>query len=58
MKTIQISQKEFQKMHQLYRDFYEIYGDEEKTIWSLDDLDEMRKMGQEFMEIFAINFKK
>lgn len=57
MKKIQISQKNFQKMSELYDAFYEIYGNK-NTIWSLDDLDEMRKMGQEFMDIFAINFKK
>lgn len=54
MKTIQISEKNFKEMRWLYREFYEIYGDEE-TIWRLEDLDEMRKIGQEFMEIFTIS---
>lgn len=57
MRTIQISQKDFQKMSNLYDDFYEIYG-KKNTIWELEDLDEMRKIGQEFMDIFAVNFKK
>ena len=57
MKNIQILQKEFRKMSELHDDFYEIYGNE-NTVWSLDDLDEMCKIGQEFMDIFAINFKK
>lgn len=57
MKTIQISEKEFKEMLWLHKEFYEIYGDKEKTVWSLDDLDEMRKIGQEFMDIFVINFK-
>ena len=57
MKTIQISQKNFKKIFQLYNDFYEVYGDE-NTVWDIDDLDELRQIGQEFMDIFAVNFKK
>ena len=58
MKTIiQISKKDFKEMSELYQNFYEIYGGD-NTIWDLDQLDEMRKIGQEFMDIFAINFKK
>ncbi len=57
MKTIQIPQKQFQKMSELYDNFYEIYGNK-NTVWDLEGLDEMRKIGQEFMDIFAINFKK
>ncbi|MBI4993942.1 hypothetical protein HZC33_03270 [Candidatus Wolfebacteria bacterium] len=57
MKKIQISQKNFQAMSNLYDNYYKIYGDE-NTIWNIEDLEEMRKMGQEFMNIFAINFKK
>ena len=57
MKTIQISQKNFQEMSELYDNFYKIYGNK-NTIWNLEDLDEMRKIGQEFMDIFAIYFKK
>ena len=57
MKNIEITQKNFQEMSKLYDDFYKIYGNK-NTIWSLEDLDEMRKIGQEFMDIFAVNFKK
>ena len=57
MKIIHMSEKKFKEMSWLYEEFYRIYGNEE-TVWSLDDLDEMRNMGQEFMDIFAINFKK
>ncbi|MFH1175705.1 MAG: hypothetical protein V1698_03210 [bacterium] len=57
MVTISISQKKFQKMKKLYDRFYEIYGDNE-TVWDLSDLDNMREMGQEFMDIFAVNFKE
>jgi len=55
--TIQISKKDFKKMFELYQNFYEIYGNDD-VVWDLDQLDEMRKIGQEFMDIFAINFKK
>ena len=54
MKTIQVSEKKFKEMSWLYKEFYGIYGNE-KTVWSLDDLNEMRKIGQEFMEIFTVN---
>ena len=54
MKTLQIIKKDFKKMLNLYDDFYKIYGDQD-TVWDIDDLDEMRKIGQEFMEVFAVN---
>ena len=57
MLNIKISQKRFQEMERLYNEFYEIYGNEE-TVWDIDDLDTMREIGQEFMDIFAINFEK
>jgi len=52
-----MSEKNFKKMRRLYDDFYETYGDEE-TVWDIDDLDAMREIGQEFMDVFAVNFKK
>ena len=55
MKTLRIIKKDFKKMLNLYDDFYKIYGDQD-TVWDIDDLDEMRKIGQEFMEVFAVNF--
>lgn len=51
MKTIKIKQKDFDKMLWLYDKFYEIYGNK-NTAWSLSNLDEMRIIGQEFMEKF------
>lgn len=57
METIQISKKDFEKMSELYDNYYEIYGDE-KTVWDVGELEEMRKTGQEFMEIFMNNSKK
>ena len=57
MKNIQISEKKLKNMKKLYDYFYEIYGNED-TVWNLDDLDDMRRLGQEFMNIFAVNFYK
>ncbi len=57
MKNIQMSQKKLNKMRKLYDYFYEIYGDSE-TIWNLDDLNEMRRVGQKFMDAFAVNFNR
>jgi hypothetical protein len=54
MKTIRISQKNLKRMLELYDNFYEIYGNE-KTIWDIEDVNEMCKIGQEFMDIFSIN---
>lgn len=36
---------------------YEIYGGKD-TVWDLDELEEMRKIGHEFIDIFAVNFRK
>ncbi|MDP2820916.1 MAG: hypothetical protein Q8O39_01765 [bacterium] len=58
MKTIRVSEENFKEMQWLYKEFYEIYGYEGETVWSLDDLDELRKIGQEFMEIFIISLSK
>lgn len=58
MKTINVSNNNFGKMRRLYNEFYEIYGSQEATKWDLDDLDEMRKIGQEFMEIFSVHLAK
>lgn len=52
-----MSQKKLNKMRKLYDYFYEIYGDSE-TIWNLDDLNEMRRVGQKFMDAFAVNFNR
>jgi len=57
MKNIKISKQIFKKLMDLRKFFYEIYGNE-KTVWDFDDLNEMREIGQEFMDIFVINSKK
>lgn len=56
MRTIQVSEKDFKKMAWLYDEFYVIYGNR-NTVWDLDDLDDLREIGQEFMEVFMSNIK-
>lgn len=55
MKNIQISERKFKQVQQLYKEYSELYGDE-NTVWDIDDLDGLRQIGQEFMEIFADYF--
>jgi len=43
-------------MQQLYKEYSELYGDE-NTSWDIDDLDNLRQIGQEFMVIFANYFE-
>ena len=51
---MRITKKDFKRILGLYDDFYEVYGNQD-TVWDIDDLDEMRQIGQEFMEVFAAN---
>jgi len=46
-----ISPIHLRKLNMLRKDFYGIYGGINAE-WSLDDLNEMTKIGQEFMEVF------
>lgn len=56
MKTIQISEQKFKQIQRLYKEYSEIYGDE-NAVWDIDDLDGLRQIGQEFMEIFSNHLK-
>ena len=38
------------------KEYSELYGDE-NTSWDIDDLDNLRQIGQEFMVIFANYFE-
>ena len=49
-KKITILQKDFEEMEGLYDSFYEIYGNR-NTVWDLQDLDEMRIIGQWISDI-------
>ena len=48
--NITISTKKIEKLIKLSKSYKEIYGDEE-TVWEFDDVEEMRKIGDDFMEI-------
>ena len=52
MKTLQVSERNFKLMKTLYDEFCEICGDENAE-WKFDDVNAMREIGQEFMEIFS-----
>ena len=56
-KIIKISQENFKEMKNLYREYNKIYGNE-NTVWDFEDVDGMREIGQEFMNIFFSNIKK
>jgi len=46
MKTITLSEKDYQKLLKLIAEFDKVYGDE-NTIWRIDDLDALREIGQD-----------
>lgn len=55
IKSIKISEKDLKELNKLYKDFYKIYGNE-NTVWDIDDLNSMMQIGQEFMEVFFVNY--
>ena len=50
MNAITISPKKIKKLILLSKCYNEIYGDE-NTVWDFDDVEQMRKVGDDFMEI-------
>ena len=52
MKTIKISEKKYKELESLYKEFDEVYGDED-SVWDLEDLDALREIAQEFMNVVA-----
>ena len=56
--TITLSAKVVEELQMLARIYAEIYGDEETTIWKFDDVEEMRKIGGEFIEIVLLYLNK
>lgn len=51
MKTIKITDKEYGFLKNLVKEYNKIYGDVRKTVWNIDDLERLRKIGEEFMDI-------
>ncbi len=52
MKTIKISKKEEKYFRYLIKEHDEIYGNEVGTEWTIMDLEELRKIGKEFIDFF------
>jgi len=51
MRTIKIAEKEHEQLKKLIRSYDEIYGDSETTIWNIDNLEELRKIGEEVLDV-------
>lgn len=52
METIKISKKEYEYFKNLIEEHDRIYGDIEITTWEIEDLEELRKIGKEFIDFF------
>lgn len=52
MEIIKISKKEQNYFRGLIQEHDKIYGDAKTTIWNIDDLEELRKIGEEFINFF------
>lgn len=52
METIKVSKKEHEQLSRLVKSYDEIYGDPNSTVWNIDDLEELRRIGEEAINIF------
>jgi hypothetical protein len=57
MKTINLSDEDFEKLVQLSAELDKIYGDE-NTTWNFDDVDDMRQVGTEFIWLLSKYLEK
>ena len=53
METIKLSQKERKYFEDLIKEHDKIFGDVETTTRTIDDLEELRKIGKEFVDFSA-----
>jgi len=51
MKIIKITEKEYKFLKNLIKEYDEIYGNPKETVWNIDDLERLRKIGEKFMDI-------
>lgn len=58
MKTINLSDKDFEKLVKLASEHDEIYGNENETVWDFDDLENLRQIGTEFISILSVYLKQ
>lgn len=53
MKTINLSDKDFEKLVQLSKEHDKIYGNENETVWNFDDVENLRQIGTEFIFLLS-----
>ncbi|WP_027003794.1 hypothetical protein [Hugenholtzia roseola] len=58
MKTINLSDEDFEKLTRLLSEHDELYGDENETVWSFDDVENLRQIGTEFISILSPYLKQ
>lgn len=58
MKTIHLSDEDFEKLQHLVKEHDIIYGDENETVWSFNDLEDLRQIGTEFISILSVYLQK
>ena len=52
METIKVSKEEHGQLNKLIKAYDEIYGDPDSRVWNIDDLEELRKIGEKAINIF------
>ena len=55
MAIIKITKKEHDLLKNLIKEYDRIYGNPKTTVWDIDDLEELRKIGEKFINIFRKN---
>jgi hypothetical protein len=58
MKTINLPDEVFEKLVKLSSEHDEIYGNENETVWSFEDLESLRQIGTEFISILSVYLKQ
>jgi len=51
MKIIKITKREYELLKKIIMEYDRIYGDPKITVWDIDDLERMRKLGEKFIHI-------
>lgn len=51
MKTIKVTSKDRELLKKLIKAYNKIYGNPKTTIWDIQDLEELRRIGEEFIRL-------
>lgn len=51
-RIIKITKKDYELSKKLIREHDKIYGEPGGTVWNFDDLERLRKIGENFIDIF------